>query len=375
MLISTIYATNIGDIVAIYDSYPLFVIIFTLIIEKLTMILDYSDEYGNKHIIHYGSEHIHWKHRYFLSFILIIIGLIFIVKAPAFIDSYNSNSSSNSNTRDEFLACLFALLSSLLSALGVIASIMLTKASYYNLMKQEMTLSQYQSMRSMRKLKSNDILITDDTETAPLNWHEDELNQSITDAKNDDDANDENDTNMNGNDEINGNEDADDMITVIEEFQEKFFFKQSKEYIIQNDFAVTILNVEYMSITIILLCIIFSPLSLINDDINFFDQFKIFGNNNDIYHDLNTLCYVIVGSILWFIDNFLFIFGMWKLSSAPLAGLLDISDVVWTYIASYIWLTQTPTVYGIIGALLIILSVLVTIYPWQKIHTQLPKAW
>lgn len=36
-------------------------------------------------------------------------------------------------------------------------------------------------------------------------------------------------------------------------------------------------------------------------------------------------------------------FGLFKVVNAPLAGIIDISDVFWTYILSYVWLNDSPT--------------------------------
>lgn len=143
---------------------------------------------------------------------------------------------------------------------------------------------------------------------------------------------------------------------------------QSKDYIIQNDRALTVLSLEYGSVIIGICCIIFSILSVVNGDVG--DQFKLF--QSDITG--KGIGYTIAVSLLSFVDSFMITFGIFKVKNASLSGILDTSDVLFTFILAYVWLGETTDVYGVIGALLIVLSVAISVYPWE-IHPNIPKSF
>lgn len=141
---------------------------------------------------------------------------------------------------------------------------------------------------------------------------------------------------------------------------------QSTEYIIQNDWALTSLFVEYYSITIISQCLVFSLLSEIKGDettSSLWQQFTI------IYGGTGSKClwYTIGASILWWLDYYLFTYGAFKVINAPVVAILDVSDVVFTFVLSYIWLGQTPNYFEILGAALIVIAIIIAVYPWEKI--------
>ena len=79
ILAAFIYVSDVGDAIAIYDGYPIFVPILGLCFKT-------------------GED---WKHRYFISLILIIIGII-LVAQPGFLFGY----SSYVNGTDQLIGCI-----------------------------------------------------------------------------------------------------------------------------------------------------------------------------------------------------------------------------------------------------------------------------
>ena len=144
--------------------------------------------------------------------------------------------------------------------------------------------------------------------------------------------------------------------------------EQSQEFIIQNDRALTICYMEYGSIIVIICCLLFSILSVVpSDDIaNNFTLYNTNGYTNE------ATGYILLTSVLFAIDRSLFCFAIFKAPYAPLVGVLDISDVVFTYVLSYLWLNEQPTYYGLIGAIFVVCAIFIGVYTWQK-HSFIPN--
>ena len=143
----------------------------------------------------------------------------------------------------------------------------------------------------------------------------------------------------------------------------------SKHFIVHNDRGLTVANMEYSALMIMCICLILSPLSLIHGEIG--DEFVIFYSYNSNELDGSTIGYIIGVSILWFFDSYLFTYGMMKLHNASLSAILDTSDVFFTYVISYVWLGESPNVYATIGAVLVIVTIVISVYPWQR-HERIP---
>lgn len=146
--------------------------------------------------------------------------------------------------------------------------------------------------------------------------------------------------------------------------------KQSNQFIVENDITLTIFYLEYGSMIIILLCIVCCLFSLSDSDIG--KQFALFSESKDLSAD--TALYIILSAVTGCIDRWLFTYAMFKASYATLIGIIDVSDILITYILSFVWLSQTPTVYGAIGAVLIISGIAIGVYPWQN-HKIFPKSF
>eukprot|EP01083_Nonionella_stella_P008570 24726_1 len=161
------------------------------------------------------------------------------------------------------------------------------------------------------------------------------------------------------------------------ERDEDVVMDSTAEYIVHHDTALTVLLLEYCAIAKIFLCLIFCPLSTIKGsavmgvpDTWFWDEFVLF------FSDISAkgIGYGIGASILSSIDLALFIYGIFKVNSAPLASILDITDVFFTYIFSYFWLGVALDGGSAIGSTFIILSIVISLYPWQK-HSKIPKSF
>ena len=140
---------------------------------------------------------------------------------------------------------------------------------------------------------------------------------------------------------------------------------QSNEYILQNDWALTNFFVGCYSILLIFQCLVFSPFHHMKGDIYsqwFWDEFKI------SYGGTGSKCmwYTIGGAFFWWLDSYLFTYGTFKVVNAPVVAILDISDIFFTFILSYVWLHQSPDSLEIIGSILIIVAIGIAVYPWQK---------
>ena len=108
VLISVYLVSDVGDAIAIFDGYPIFIPFFGLCV---------------KHTLD------DWKHRYFVCLILIIISVM-LISQP----NYSSGSESE---YEQIIGCLIALSSAIMAALTVLATTMLKKLSYFDLIKQE----------------------------------------------------------------------------------------------------------------------------------------------------------------------------------------------------------------------------------------------
>ena len=143
---------------------------------------------------------------------------------------------------------------------------------------------------------------------------------------------------------------------------------ESNEYIIQSDWAITNLFIEYYSIIIIIECLIFSLFAKINGDVttaNLWQQFTI------SYKGTEDICiwYTICGAILWCLDDYLFTFGAFKVDSvsANVVSVLEIFSVFFTLILDYVWLNETPNYLESLATALIVIGIVICVYPWEKI--------
>ena len=147
---------------------------------------------------------------------------------------------------------------------------------------------------------------------------------------------------------------------------------ESNEYIIQNDWAIKNLFVEYYSIGIIIQCLIFSLFSQINGDVttsHLWKQFAIENNSTSLTNNYNYVGHIIGASILWWFADYLFTYGAFKFDNVnvPVVAVLDVSNVFFTFVLCYVWLDQTPNYLEILGAALVVVTVVICVYPWQKI--------
>ena len=137
------YVSDIGDAIAIYDAYPIFVPLCGLCFAT-------------------GED---WKHRYFISLFLIVIGIIFFAQ-PGFIFGY----SSDVNTQNQLIGCLLALSSAITTAFWTVTYIMAKKLTYLDLMIQQ---AQYDAL----------VGTSNNNETIPLKNADALENESINTTK------------------------------------------------------------------------------------------------------------------------------------------------------------------------------------------------
>ena len=169
-------------------------------------------------------------------------------------------------------------------------------------------------------------------------------------------------------DAFSGDEDAfgESMTNMMADIQESHVLVQSNEYIIQNDWAFTNFFVEYYSIILIIQCLLFSPFHRIKGNEYsswFWDEFNV----NYTGSGSKCLGYTIGGAIFWWLDSYLYTYGTFKVINAPVVSILDVSDVFFTFLMSYIWLHETPNYLEVIGSLIIISAILICVYPWEKL--------
>lgn len=137
------------------------------------------------------------------------------------------------------------------------------------------------------------------------------------------------------------------------------------EYIILNEKEMTIFAIEYSSVIQVLLCFIFSGLSWIDDGHGIFKQFLLFRATNDESFTNDAIHYVVLSSFLWSLHIFCCTLGIFKLSNAVLSGILDISDVFFAFFFSYIFFNEKRDACDIGGAIAIVSTVIISVYPWQ----------
>ena len=110
LLAAFIYVTDVGDAIAIFDGYPIFVPMFGLCFKT-------------------GQD---WKNRYFICLLLIVTGVI-VNAQPGFIFGYTQDV----NTTNQLIGCLLALSAAVGLALAIVTAVMVKKLAYLDLLKQQ----------------------------------------------------------------------------------------------------------------------------------------------------------------------------------------------------------------------------------------------
>lgn len=341
---SYVFCDNIGDAIAIYDMYPVLIPIFGIFVRHR----------------HKGFD---WKHRFWICFFMIIIGLV-LLNRPGFIFGYSSSVDAGRQA----LGCIFALLAALAAASYVVANTILqtmvdeTRNGYFDQLFSEDT-----------------PLMISKTRSSSENGSDNENNNNHNKNNNNTDGNDNNSAQAlsslggvsagDGIDSIENNIDSTGVVIGDNSSDIGKGDISAIDYIIFNQIALVTVSIEYASLITIVLCILFCPLSLINGSW-FWDEFVLFYE----YMSDKALVYSIGGSIVWWFDYYFYTFGIFMLRDATLSGLLDVSDVFFAFVFSYVWLDETATVYDISGSALIVLSIIICVYPWEK-HKNIPKWW
>ena len=159
---------------------------------------------------------------------------------------------------------------------------------------------------------------------------------------------------------------SESMVNMMSDIEESKVLVQSNEYIIQNDWAFTNFFVEYYSLMLICQCLIFSPFDNIKSDSTseawFWDELSI----NYSCSGSKCLWYTISGAVCWWLDSYLYFYGAFKVVNAPVVSILDISDIFFTFILSYIWLNEVPNTLEVMGAIIVIFAITICVYPWEK---------
>ena len=362
MQISYTLVTDVGDTIAIFDCYPILLPFFGLCIRHAR----------------------DWKHRYILCFTLIIASVI-LISEPDFIftneDDSDSDSSddSSSSDNDQFIGILLALVASFGVGLSTVATTLLKKLAYYDYLTNKQVKTQNEKQNRDKN----------DREDNPNKVKENENENANEDKKDNNDHDgipmsdltplmggnhDHGVSNNSINNNNNNNEIDEFALKEIKEMIEMISIEdiavteQSNEFIIQNDRALTVFYLEYGSLIIIGYCLLFSVFAAVPNN-SIASTFTLY--NTDGYSS-DAPGYILLTGILFAIDRSLFCFAILKTPYAPLVGVLDISDVVFTYILSYVWLNQEPTYYGLVGAILVVCAIFIGVYPWQK-HDFMPN--
>ena len=327
LIISYVFADNIGDSIAIYDMYPVLIPFFGICIVK---------RYGT------SIDGFEWKNVYIFCFILSVIALVFLAK-PGFVFGY----SKDTNVGDQLIAVLMALFSAVFAALYVVSNTMIE------------TLAQWHSNSILNNSSSNigynsvSGIELDDFEGGNVPAATGSLNSSSK-SNNNNNNNNINNNNGSGLADINEN---------------RLMGRGSKtagdntEYIICNEMALVTVSVEYASLVTIGLCFVFSLLGLLDDPDRdwLWGEFRLFKSDNFSDITKGSMWYAFGASFVWLFDYYFYTFGIFKLRNATLAGLLDVSDVFFGFVLSYIWLHESADAYDIIGALFIVLAIVVSI--------------
>ena len=357
LIISFAFCNDVSDAVAIAELYPIVIPLLAFCLPK-TKHNDNninSNTTDNNHM-EYDTSH-KWKHRYFLCIFLAVIGLIFAAQ-PGFIFGYSSDSDINAT--DQAIGIIWAVLCTFCTGLYVIASTVTYSTSihsailYSNITTEEKLIVNSQS--ELTPLKSSQSY-----EMEPIATHNNATNDNRDDTAGNSDNNINSKSKSQSKTKIGFDENSNTIV-------------MSSEFIVLNEHAFTVCLFEYLFLTNIVLCLVFSLLSLVEDEnvnqSSFWYDWAIF------YTSLSNqaIGYVAISSILIAANNFSWTFGIFKMSSSTLTGIIDTSGYFFTLILSIIWLKESPTAYEITGCLILVLTVILSIYPWQK-HDFVPKSW
>ena len=141
---------------------------------------------------------------------------------------------------------------------------------------------------------------------------------------------------------------------------------ESNEFIVENDWGLTILFLEFASILQIVECLLFSQF----DEIKTSDSTQWFWQDFDVsYGGSGSKCawYTLGGAFFWCVESYLMTLGTFKVANAPIVAMFDITDIFFTFVLSYVWLHEHPNTYDIVGSIIIIIAIIGAVYPWQNL--------
>lgn len=389
--IAVVFVSDVGDVTAILNAAPLFIPIYGITCIK--------------------SEKDNWKHRFFICFTFIFIGIIFIAQ-PGFLFGYDN--STNVHPFNQTIGCSLALFSSVMAALLMISSTMLKKLAFADIIRNELSPAvdgdiiggdqhnlgdeEQQQKRQLRSGAAEGVesqtviigetMINENEKTPLLSKKDPDGKDTVTyygeEFKDHETSGGEESLtsgNMSDDDNNNGGEDNRcDMSKITKMIENTTIKPQSREFIVENDRSLTVLSVEYGSIILIVLCLIFSFISWLIEYFSANNSFEEIDENfnilsrNDYYNVLNVWWYVVLGAVLSVFIRFFQMYAALKLPNAPLIGIIGLSDIIFGYVVSYAWLGEEPDTFGIIGACLIVVAIIVSLYPWHK-HSQISKSF
>ena len=285
-----------------------------------------------------------WKHRYFLCFVVAVLGLLFLAQ-PGAIFGY----SSNINLGNQLIACVTSLIA------GIFAAIYLVSNTIIRTLTDSYTKHVLIGIESNASAEKAESIIEDylDFEISSQRT----VNETSCGASDAPIATEE--TPLMSLDDNNS-----DVAVPLDQID-----ALSNEFIICNEWALVTVTIEYASlITMIttLICTIFS----VGSGSWFWDEF-VMG-----YYDATTTGIVSTwaAGVVWIFDYYFYTLGVFKLRDATLTGLLDTTDVFFSFILSYYLLGETANEYDIIGSVLIVVTVVLAVYPWQR-YEKIPKWW
>ena len=337
-ILSFVFCENLSDALVIVDLYPVFVPICA----KLCVPLKYDVKDAHP-----------WKHRYFLSLVLIVIGLIVYTK-PGFIFGYSSDVDGTK----QVIGCIFATMTAYITAWYVIGNTLTYSIPTKHVVETQVSpialTAEEIGSGDRLPLKENDVLNNDIANEDTAGDNSDAVGKDINGSNN---------YNLGSDgDEHNGFEGGDENFSVL----------TSDEYILLNEKALLILGVLYSNLVSIIICIIFWPLEEVysSDKSWFWQEFTLFYSNISS----KGLLYLILSSVIWAFEAIAWTLSIFRIQNATLAGIVDISDYFFGLIFSVIWLGQSVNGTDIGGSLILVVAILIGAYPWHK-HENIPKWW
>ena len=391
LIISYAFADNVGDSIAIYDMYPVLIPLFGLCItrkalqetNKIKLSINISDD-GNMNNDNdsnsdenmpdssaSASGHGHgfeWKNIYYICFVLSIIALLFLSK-PGFVFGYHKDT----NATDQIIAVFMALISAVFAALYVVSNTMIETLAQTS---AQTTGSKVDSRKNMGNESNDD----GDRMDNNGNKSDNDLNMIVVSDENTMDNNNEPGSKVEKKEDsptrsspkvsLNSHDSRNYQSTQKTDGQPSdvsISNSDGNKFIICNEMALVTVSIEYASIVTILFCFLFAPLGWVPDNIGgtdyswFWGEFVLFKSDNFSSATSKGMWYAVGASVVWLFDYYFYTFGIFKLRNATLAGLLDVSDVLFGFILSYFWLNQGVDIYDVIGSVLIIIAIVVCI--------------